>query len=159
MYTWVNYYGADAYLVGDPDEHFFDFDQHNFAAALGIDPLDLYHAGFGTNWQQVESLGLDTMFQWFAQGDPWNALIGVGDDSIRVVGLNMTIGGLAGPGTLADRDPNFFHERSDLTGLLQSLKTVRNAMQRRWRRCRDCQSPRLGGDCTCHGSVLGIIYD
>lgn len=159
MYTWANYYGADGYLVGNPDERFFDFDQDDFAFALGVDALELYEQGFGTNWQEVESRGLDSSFRWFAQGDPWNALVGVRSGSIRVAGLNMTIGGLRGPGVLTTQDPEFVVDKSDLTGFLEVLKKVRTSMQRRWRRCPDCQSPRLGGECLCHAPVLGINYD
>ena len=159
MLTWVTYYGARDYLVNEAEVDSRNWSHDDLADALGISPLELYEMGFGTDWHEVASLNLDRSCRWFAQGDPWNALIGVGRESIAVTCLELTTTGLAGPATLIGTRPEFIHTRSQLPETLESLAKIRKAMQRRWRRCPDCQGARLRGECTCNGPLLGIIYD
>lgn len=159
MWDWSSYYGADGYLVSKVAESFFELAEDDFATALNKDPLELFDLGFGTKWQEVRSLELDESLRWFAQGDPWSALVGIGAKSVIVTGLDLSTIGLAGPGTLMAQNPQFHHEKADLSGIQESIVKVRKSMQRRWRRCVNCQSPRLGGWCKCDGPILGICYD
>lgn len=159
MWTWTNYYGAENYMVRAADERFFELGCDFLAQALKTEPRELFNCGFGTNWQAVQSRDLDSSIRWFAQGDPWNALLGVGVHSVVVAGLDMSTAGLAGPGTLTSHDPHYEHRKDDLVGMQKSVQRVRRSMNSRWKRCTDCQSPRLGGWCSCDGPVRGIIYD
>jgi len=159
MWTWQSFYDTGTYLVGAVEERFFDTDPDNLATLLGISGLELLDRGFGTNWQEVQSRDLDHSQRWFTQGDPWNALLGVGRDSVTVTGLDLTIAGLAGPGTLRTHGSSFRHDKSDLVAIHESIVKVRQAMQHRWRRCPDCQSQRVGNWCTCDGPLRGICYD
>lgn len=161
MWNWSNYYRVDGYLVNELVESFFELEEDDFATALNNDPLDLLHLGFGTKWQEVQSLDLDQSLRWFAQGDPWNALVGVGEESVIVTGLDLTTDGLAGPGTLTAHKPQFHHKQSDLSAIHESIVKVRKSMERRWRCCENCQSPRLDDWewCTCESPISGIRYD
>jgi hypothetical protein len=161
VWNWSSYYCADGYLVKELVESFFELEEDDFATVLNLDPLDLLNLGFGTKWQEVQSFDLNTSLRWFVQGDPWNALLGVGDESVVVSGLDLSTDGLAGPGTLTAHKPQFQHEKSDLSGIYESILKVRKSMQKRWRRCENCQSPRLDDwdCCSCESPISGIRYD
>lgn len=161
MWSWSSYYRVDGYLVNELVESFFELEEDDFSIVLNKDPLDLFNLGFGTKWQEVQSFDLDQSLRWFAQGDPWNALLGVGDESVIVAGLDLSTDGLAGPGTLMVHKPQFHHNKEDLLAIRESIVKVRKSMQRRWRRCENCQSPRLDDWewCTCESPISGIRYD
>jgi hypothetical protein len=161
MALWQEHYGADLYVVKDSGS---EWSQDlipadvTLARLLHTDPFTMVEIGLGTDWYQVESMSLDPFTKWFVQGDPWTVLLGVSHDQVLISALSLSNSGLAGPGTLEAVKPQLESPIDNPFLIVENVKKIRRSMQRRWRRCEHCQSPRLDG-CTCIGPATGLIVD
>ena len=165
MNGWQQYYGAAGYVApADPAE----WTDEILATHLGVEPRDLADAGIGTTFLRVRGVqasfeATDTLSDldtWFAHGDPWHVLIGVGPARIVVGSVDMFEGGYAGPPTLTCRNPTSFPRAgADVAAIADAVLRSRRATARRMRRCPLCDSPRYGSGCRCDDLAYGIIYD
>lgn len=161
---WQHYYGAGSYLV-DVDSTWPD---QELATRLGVEPRDLADIGIGTTFAVVTGVqpafGSDDAFEdidtWFAHGDPWHVLIGVGADRIVVGSVDMFEGGYAGPPALTCIDAKTIpSDSADLKQVADMFLRAQRSTARRMNRCPLCDSPRYGSGCRCDGLARGIDYD
>lgn len=187
MPTWAEYYDAETFVVCDGDRaRDADYFQHKhdalLADKLSAQMWELIYERIGLRWVNVASDDLSSARTWFAHGDPWTVLVGVGLEDVIVGQPQFTLFGMMGPSrllaaNLADpivltpdlRIPLERLERrqaaskstsdSDLSALREAIESARKQSRRGIRLCRSCQSPRYGGDCRCEAYAEGTVFD
>jgi hypothetical protein len=162
VYSWIDYYEASSFLARVDRRGRPEWADAELASRLGVELEELVHSELGTCWVEVASPNLARDRTWFAHGDPWTVLLGLGGSDVVVGRPWMTETAMAGPHRLEAHHTTspIAHRRGHVSArLLEAVSAAQRSVRRGLWTCPLCQSKRYQSGCRCFAMDTGICLD